>query len=321
MYSSFPPNHTNRSPETSLKMTKKPVQYSVIDAFTDSAFKGNPAAVCLLEEERDEGWMQSVAAEFNISETAFLSRIGTGIAESENSDPSPRFSLRWFTPVDEVELCGHATIASAHFLFSSGLVKTNKIEFITKSGLLTVQKVDGLNHVNTPWPSNNKAGEHFSIELNFPTIPVIDCDPTEHPSIPATLNGASMLNIKKTGNGDLIVELLSGEVVAGLQPQFDELQKCAGVGVIITGTAAPGSGYDFFTRYFCPKLGLNEDPVCGSCHCALVPYWSKKLGKNDLIAYMASPRGGKLDLHLEEDTQRVLIRGEAVTVMTGTLLV
>lgn len=162
----------------------------------------------------------------------------------------------WFC--QQVELCGHATIASAHFLFSSGLVKTNKIEFITKSGLLTVQKVDGLNHVNTPWPSNNKAGEHFSIELNFPSIPVIDCDPTEHPSIPATLNGASMLDIKKTGNGDLIVELLSGEVVAGLQPQFDELQKCAGVGVIITGTAAPGSGYDFFTRYFCPKLGINE---------------------------------------------------------------
>lgn len=302
-------------------MAKRPVQYSVIDAFTDTPFKGNPAAVCLLEEERDESWMQAVAAEFNISETAFLSRIDSPNLDSENGHLSPKFHLRWFTPVAEVKLCGHGTIAAAHFLFTSSLVKTSIIEFLTKSGVLTAKKVGAVQQLDTSTPPNNKADERFSIELNFPTISVVDCDPAEFPSIPGTLNGASMVNIKKATGGDLIVELSSGEVVAGLKPQFDEIHKCPGRGVIITGPAPDGSGYDFFTRFFCPKLGLNEDPVCGSAHCALTPYWSKKLGKCDLVAYMASPRGGRLDLHLEEDTQRVLIRGEAVTVMTGSLLV
>ncbi|XP_077218879.1 uncharacterized protein LOC143853051 isoform X2 [Tasmannia lanceolata] len=268
-------------------MVKKPVQYSVIDAFTESAFKGNPAAVCLLEEERDEEWMQNVAMEFNISETAFLTRS----TDSINHD-SPRFHLRWFTPVAEVNLCGHATLAAAHLVFTSGLVKTNIIEFLTKSGVLTAKRVDGLKKLNPSKSSNDKA-EHFSIELDFPTISVTECESTEIPSIPGTLNGASVINIKKTASSDLIVELSSGKMVADLQPQFEELLKCAGSGVIITGHAPHGSGFDFFTRFFCPKLGLNE----------------------------ASPRSGRLDLHLQEDTQRVLIRGEAITVMMGSLLV
>ncbi|XP_058077774.1 uncharacterized protein LOC131226102 [Magnolia sinica] len=303
-------------------MAKKPVQYSVIDAFTDSPFKGNPAAICLLEEERDEEWMQSVAIEFNISETAFLRRVDPDVDNgSENGHPNSRFHLRWFTPVEEVKLCGHATLAAAHFLFTSGLSATNRIEFFTKSGLLTAEKIDRFKQLDTLRSSNDKQEERFSIELGFPTIPFVDCDSTEIPSIPQTLNGASMLNVKRTTNGDVIVELPSGKAVADLQPQFDELRECAASGVIITGLAPDGSGFDFFTRFFCPKLGVNEDPVCGSAHCALAPYWSKKLGKHDLIAYMASPRGGRLDLHLEEETHRVLIRGEAVIVMTGSLLV
>ncbi|XP_010278352.1 PREDICTED: uncharacterized protein LOC104612583 isoform X2 [Nelumbo nucifera] len=291
-------------------MVKKPV-----DAFTDSAFKGNPAAVCLLEEERDEEWMQAVAREFNISQTCFLTRITD--TRSEGNELNSRFRLRWFTPVAEVNLCGHATLAAAHVIFTSGLVKTNLIEFLTLSGILTAKKVYkvGLEF------SNGEEQEHFSIELDFPAVPIIECDSKEIPSISQTLKGASMINVMKTATtGDLIVELPSGKTVADLQPQFDEIQKCAGRGVIVTGLAPHGSGFDFFTRFFCPKLGVNEDPVCGSAHCALAIYWSQKLGKCDLLAYHASPRGGALDLHLDEQTQRVLIRGKAVTVMEGSLL-
>ncbi|KAF8394458.1 hypothetical protein HHK36_020666 [Tetracentron sinense] len=294
-----------------------------VDAFTDSPFKGNPAAVCLLEEERDEEWLQAVAREFNVSETCYLTRIAATESEDRDSaigDLNPRFRLRWFTPVAEVKLCGHATLAAAHVLFTSGLVKTDIIEFLTLSGVLTAKKIPGVEKLDTLKFQNGEAEGHFYIELDFPTIPLNECDATEIPSIPVTLNGAPVINIKKTASGDFLVELSSGKTVANLQPQFDEIQKCPGSGVIITGVAPEGSGFDFFSRFFCPKLGLNEDPVCGSAHCALAPYWSKKLGKHDLIAYQASPRGGILNLHLDEETQRLLIRGIAVTVMEGSLL-
>lgn len=299
-------------------MAKGSVNYAVIDAFTDTPFKGNPAAICFLEKEdeirADDEWMQSVAKEFNISETAFLTRT-----HSQSQSIHDRFNLRWFTPVAEVKLCGHGTIAATHYLLTSGIAKGDVIEFATKSGILTANKVPhgrGHGHVN------GLKQEAFSIELDFPVIAVGVCDPKEIPSIPSTLGGLSMISVLKTApGGDLIVELSSGEDVASIQPNFAEIEKCAGRGVIITAPAPPGSGYDFFTRFFCPKLGVNEDPVCGSAHCALAPYWSKKLGKRSLVAYMASPRGGRLDLELEEETQRVRIKGEAVTIMVGTLLV
>ncbi|KAL5995882.1 hypothetical protein ACLOJK_025955 [Asimina triloba] len=306
-------------------MAGKPVQYSVsrafifdqIDAFTDLPFKGNPAAICLLEEEKDDVWMQSVAAEFNLSETAFLRLADPAVGNpSENGSPNSRFHLRWFTPVAEVQLCGHATLAAAHFLFTRGLSETSTIEFFTKSGLLTAKKVDCSKQLERA-SSNDDKEECFSVELDFPAIPVTDCNSSEIPSIPRTLNGVSTLNVQKTTSGDLIVELPSGKAVADLQPQIDEIRECPGVGVIITGKAPHGSGFDFFTRFFCPKLGINEDPVCGSAHCALASYWSKKLGKQDLISKQVSTRGGILELHMEELTQRVLIRGRAVTVMTG----
>ncbi|RWW87398.1 hypothetical protein BHE74_00003778 [Ensete ventricosum] len=181
----------------------------------------------------------------------------------------------------DVKLCGHGTLAAAHFLWTSGLVSSTVIEFATKSGILTAKKVIRSNLLGAPNVALNEAGEKFSIELDFPVIPVGGCNAAETPSITETLNGAS------------IVELSSGKEVVDLHPNFDEIQKCAGNGLIVTAPAPPGSEYDIFTRFFCPKFGINE----------------------------ASPRGGRLDLQLVEETQRVYIRGEAVTVMVGSLLV
>ncbi|CAD6232052.1 unnamed protein product [Miscanthus lutarioriparius] len=286
---------------------------SQVDAFTAEPFKGNPAAVCLLEDAAkaaDEQWMQSVAAEFNLSETAFLLR------DSSASGAAPRFQLRWFTPAAEVKLCGHATLASAHFLFTSVLAEHEAlIEFSTKSGILTAKKV--------PAPeSTGVSGEgKLFIELDFPMIDLVDCHPSELPSIPETLNGASIVSVhKSTTAGDLIVELSSGKEVADIIPNFHEIKICSGRGIIVTGPAPAGSGYDFFTRFFCPKFGVPEDPVCGSAHCVLAPYWGGKLGKHKLTAFQASPRSGILYLELEAAGRRVRIQGEAVTVMTGTLL-
>ncbi|XP_043724417.1 uncharacterized isomerase BH0283-like [Telopea speciosissima] len=307
-------------------MVKRPVKYCVVDAFTDAAFKGNPAAVCLLEkkEDQDEKWMQAVAAEFNMSETCYLTPISS--TQSDANDHSvTRFHLRWFTPLVEVKLCGHGTLASAHFLFASSLARTDVIEFVTLSGVLIAKRVPTGSNVDTSKFSDGDPEEHFSIELDFPTIPVLECESADIPSLHETLNGAPVVNISKTaeaggGEFDLYVELSSGKTVAYLQPQWEEIRKCPGRGVIVTGPAPDGSGFDFFSRFFCPKLGINEDPITGSIHCALVPYWSKKLGKCDLVAYQASPRGGVLELHLDETNQRVLIRGKAVTVMEGSLL-
>ncbi|CAA7405949.1 unnamed protein product [Spirodela intermedia] len=268
--------------------------------------------------------MKSVAAEFNISVTCFLVPVTLPSEQSEGSPMAaaavPRFHLRWFTTVDEVNLCGHATLASAHFLFTSSFKKYNEVEFITKSGILSAKKVYGLEHMNSSKTTATVNGEQFSIELNFPLISVVECDDTDIPLISGTLNGALVVDVKKTAGDDLIVVLASGKDVADIKPQFEELKRCPRRGVIITGPAPEGSGFDFFTRFFCPKLGVNEDPVCGSAHCSLAPYWARKLGKNNLVAYMASPRGGVLDLVLEEEKQRLRIRGQAVTVMTGTLL-
>ncbi|KNA25194.1 hypothetical protein SOVF_008630 isoform A [Spinacia oleracea] len=195
-----------------MGITKKPVKYAVIDAFTDSEFKGNPAAVCLLEEERENEWLQSVAAEFNISETSYL--IPFPVSDS----PHPRFHLRWFTPVTEVVLP-------------------------------------------------------------------------------------------------------SAKAVTDMRVDLEEVKKCPGRGLIISAAAPSGSEFDFFSRFFCPKYGIDEDPVCGSAHCALAWYWSKKMGKSDFTAFAASPRSGILKLQLDEQKNRVKLRGKAVTVMEGSVIV
>ncbi|XVF32612.1 hypothetical protein REPUB_Repub17cG0097300 [Reevesia pubescens] len=282
-------------------MAKAPVKYYVVDAFTDSAFKGNPAAVCLLEEERDEKWLQAVAAEFNISETCYLTRI------TDSVSPNPRFRLRWFTPVAEVKLCGHATLASAHTLFCTGLVNSNIIEFDTLSGILTAKKFPDDNPTAVSKIQNGGVHECFLIELNFPVVPLTEFNSAEVSAISKALNGAPMIDIKRTTTADDIF--------------VDDILKCPGRGLIVSGVAPPDSKFDFISRFFCPKYGINEDPVCGSAHCALAPYWSQQLGKCDLVAHAASPRGGILKIHLDEQSQRLLLRGKAVTVMEGSLLV
>ncbi|KAB1204384.1 hypothetical protein CJ030_MR8G027177 [Morella rubra] len=289
-----------------------------VDAFTESAFKGNPAAVCLLEEERDDNWLQAVATEFNISATCYLTRP----AGSEHLDSSiPRFRLRWFTPVAELKLCGHATLAASHALFRSGLVNSNIIEFVTLSGILTARKVADIKS-GVPDIQDGEAQECFFIELDFPAVPVTDFNSAEELSISNALNGASVIDIKRTTTeDDLFVVLPSAKSVVEVQPDFDAIRKCPGRGIIVSGAASPGSGFDFYSRFFCPKLGINEDPVCGSAHCAMAPYWSKKLGKCDFVAYAASPRGGVVNIHLDEQKKRVLLRGKAVTVMEGSVLV
>ncbi|XP_048317763.1 uncharacterized protein LOC107426006 [Ziziphus jujuba] len=296
-------------------MGKKPVKYTVVDAFTDSAFKGNPAAVCLLEEERDDGWLQSVATEFNISVTSYLT--------PDNSDQTPnhpRFRLRWFTPVAEVKLCGHGTLAASHTLFTSGFIDSNIIEYVTGSGVLTAKRLSS--STNSTIRNDKDAKESFLIELNFPTAPITESDTTDVSLVSKALGGATVIDIRRTiAKDDLFVVLASAKCVADVQPELDAIRRCPGRGIIITGVAPPESGFDFYSRFFCPKLGIDEDPVCGSAHCSLALYWCKLLGKSDFVAYAASPRGGVVDVHLDEQNQRVLLRGKASTVMTGTLLV
>ncbi|KAJ1405139.1 Phenazine biosynthesis PhzF protein [Sesbania bispinosa] len=291
-------------------MAKKPMKYFVVDAFTESAFKGNPAAVCFLEDERDDDWLQAVAAEFKISQTCYLTRLrGTS---------NPRFHLRWFSPLVEVKLCGHATLAASHILFSSGLVDTNIVEFVTLSGLLTAKKIPPINVTSPSNLQNSEAQDGFYIELDFPADPITEFNLDVTSQISESLNGASIIDIKRTQYGDdLLVELSSGESVIEVQPQIDAIIKCPGRGIIVSGSAPSGSGFDFYSRFFCPKFGVNEDPVCGSAHCALASYWSKKLGKCDFNAYQASARGGVLNIHLDDQKQRVFLRGKAVTVMEG----
>ncbi|KAI4349535.1 hypothetical protein L6164_010115 [Bauhinia variegata] len=294
-------------------MAKKLVKYSVVDAFTESAFKGNPAAVCLLDEEKEELWLQAVATEFNLSETCYLTRI----VQSTDENSNPRFRLRWFTPVAEVKLCGHATLAAAHTLFSSNLVDSSIIEFETLSGILTAKKI--------PEKSITSASEFrngFFLELDFPADPVTEFNSAENSEIYGALEGASIIDLQRTTIGDDIIAVVpSAKSVTQLEPQFDAIRKCPGDGIIVTGVAPSESGFDFYSRLFYPKFGINEDPVTGSAHCALATYWSKKLGKCDFNAYQASPRGGVINIHLDEQKQRVLLRGKAVTVMEGTILV
>jgi PhzF family phenazine biosynthesis protein len=255
-----------------------------VDAFTDTPFAGNPAAVCLLPAPRDEGWMQSVAREMNLSETAFLVRAADG------------YDLRWFTPSVEVALCGHATLASAHVLWEDGhLPPAQQARFHTKSGLLT----------------GDRAGEW--IELDFPA------KREEPASAPAGLAEALGVTPKYVGKNqfDYLVEIDGEVAVRRLTPNHAALAALPVRGVIVT-SRADSPGYDFVSRFFAPGSGVPEDPVTGSAHCALGPYWQSRLGKSDLVAYQASPRGGVVRVRVARD--RVKLGGKAVTVLKGELL-
>ncbi|KAL8530667.1 hypothetical protein ACS0TY_007634 [Phlomoides rotata] len=298
-------------------MANKPIRYCIVDAFTESAFKGNPAAVCLLEEERDEEWLQMVAREFNMPITCYLTPF------SDTADGFlPKFRIRWFTSVAEVPICGHATLAASHFLFKYELVKSSRIEFVSLSGTLMAKKVST--------KSNKNGGiAHFLIELDFPVIPIMKYD--EATSTTPTLStickslnvsAAAVIEIHQTmTENDILVVLESAEAVIQVEPDLDEIRKFPGKGILITGLAPIASKFDFASRFFTPKMGVDEDYVCGSAHCALAPYWSRSLGKNNFIAYQASSRSGVLIVDFDEKNQRVLLRGRAVVVMEGTLLV
>jgi PhzF family phenazine biosynthesis protein len=254
-----------------------------IDAFTSDAFKGNPAAVCFMDGARDDHWMANVAAEMNLAETAFLTPGDDG------------WGLRWFTPAVEVDLCGHATLASAHAIWSEGISSDDVVRFHTRSGVLTA-KHDG-----------------DMIELDFPA------KREESIAAPAGLLdalGVSAATYVGRNQFDYIVELPSESEVRALKPDHGVLRQLPVRGVIVT---ARGTGdYDFISRFFAPGSGIDEDPVTGSSHCCLTPYWSERLGKTEMNAYQASPRGGAIRVRLDDD--RVKLAGHAVTVLRGELL-
>jgi len=255
-----------------------------VDSFTDRPFAGNPASVCLLDGPRDERWMQSVANEMNLSETAFLIKRDDG------------FDLRWFTPEAEVDLCGHATLASAHVLWEEDILgKQETARFHTRSGLLSATRKEG-------W-----------IEMDFPAE-------LHKPAIaPPALTRALGATPVYTGKNrfDYLVELESEEVLRNLHPDFSLLKTIPARGVIVTAPS-DSKDYDFVSRFFAPAVGINEDPVTGSAHCCLGPYWQKRLKKDFFTAYQASRRGGIVRVNVKG--ARVMLSGQAVTILRGELL-
>ena len=256
-----------------------------VDAFTDKPFAGNPAAVCVSQTSLDDALMQQIAAEMNLSETAFLYPL-----EGEGN-----YSLRWFTPTAEIDLCGHATLASAHVLWSEGHLTAGTARFQTKSGELSVEQQDG------------------RLRMNFPVQPV-ESAPVS-PAVVGAMNHADIVHCARN-KVNVLVELRSHKAVTSITPDFAKLKKLSCRGLIVTSTGP--DPYDFVSRYFVPSMGIPEDPVTGSSHCSLGPYWRTKLGKDKMVAYQASARGG--ELHIECTPESVFISGQAVTVMRGELL-
>ncbi len=254
-----------------------------VDTFTEKIFSGNPAGVCILTSPGDDIWMQNLAMEMNLSETAFLEKKGDG------------YNLRWFTPRCEVDLCGHATLASAHCLWEEGYIdEKSEARFHTRSGLLTARKADG------------------RIELNFPREEEMASTP------PLDLINGIGVKILYTGKNrmDYIIEVESENSVREMVPDFDILKKVDTRGIIVTASSKSRE-YDFVSRFFCPKLGINEDPVTGSAHCCLGPYWQKKLNKDSFTALQVSARGGVVRVRVAGE--RVYLGGSAVTLFAADL--
>jgi len=255
-----------------------------VDAFTDKAFSGNPAAVCLLSENIYDSVMQNIAFEMNLSETAFV------LKEEEG------YNLRWFTPAAEVDLCGHATLSSAHILWQEGLSKHNEaIHFKTKSGLLITRMIGD------------------EIEMDFPAI-----SEKEVPYPKDLIQALGGVHPKYVGmtKWNYLVEVDSEDAVKTLKPDYATMLELPGWGTMVTAKSDSGE-FDFISRFFAPEKGVPEDPVTGSAHCALGPYWQKRLGKKDFSAYQASPRGGRVGVRVEGD--RVFLTGKAVTVIKGEI--
>ncbi|MFG3517252.1 MULTISPECIES: PhzF family phenazine biosynthesis protein [Streptomyces] len=264
----------------------------IVDAFTDRPFAGNPAGVLLLDAFPGDDRLQNVALEVNHAETAFAHPLPPG-GEAD-------WALRWFTPVTEVAMCGHATLATAHVLHSTG-AHAGPVRFATLSGVL----------VATP-------AEDGSITLDFPTAPLTRVDV---PAGVAEALGAEPLTAFDTGPnvGDLLVELADEKTVRGLRPDHRALCAHSARGIIATARAEqPGLGHDFVSRCFFPNVGIDEDPVTGSAHTALAPFWSERLGRTELTGLQASPRSGHVGTELRGG--RTLLKGRAVTVIEGDLL-
>jgi PhzF family phenazine biosynthesis protein len=260
-----------------------PVPICQVDAFTDQPFRGNPAAVCVLDGPAGPAWMQAVAAEMNLSETAFLWPEEDG------------YRLRWFTPAVEVDLCGHATLASAHTLWAAGYLQAGEVaRFVTRSGLLTATQVGD-------W-----------IELDFPATP---STPADAPPALIDALGLEPIYVGKS-RFDYLVEVATPAEVRELAPDFAALRSLDVRGIMVT-SRSDGDGVDFVSRFFAPGSGIDEDPVTGSAHCCLAPYWASKLGQEQFVAYQASARGGTLRIQLAGD--RVRLAGQAVTVLSGSL--
>jgi len=256
-----------------------------VDAFSAKPFAGNPAAVCVLAHAADRKWMQHVAREMNLSETAFLFRAGDA------------WNLRWFTPTVEIDLCGHATLASAHVLWEDGhLQPGTRARFDTRSGRLTADQ-------SGAW-----------IEMDFPAQAAT---PAPVPDGLFTALGVAGSYVAKNAT-DYLVEVDTEAAVRGLTPDFTALRGLPIVrGVIVTARAS-SAGFDFISRFFAPAAGVDEDPVTGSAHCALAPFWSERLGKPALVGYQASARGGVVAVRMNGD--RVILGGQAVTVLRGELV-
>jgi PhzF family phenazine biosynthesis protein len=267
-----------------------------IDAFTAEPFRGNPAAVCLLDRSHPAEWMQRVAAEMNLSETAFV--LPRPIGEAKENG----FDLRWFTPAVEVPLCGHATLASAHALWETGkLALGEEARFHTHSGLLIARR----------------AGAR--IEMDFPSLPV------QYATLPKKLQEALGVEPRYVGRvrdqsgneRNFLLELQTEEAVRSLRPNYTLLGQAADTGIIVTARASSGQ-YDFVSRFFASYAGIDEDPVTGSAHCSLAPYWADRLNKSEMVGYQASARGGVV--HVRMGQARVFIGGDAVTILRGSLL-
>jgi PhzF family phenazine biosynthesis protein len=259
-------------------------RYYIVDAFTDQPFAGNPAAVVPLASWPSNQWMQRVAMELNLSETAYIVG-GDG-----------NYELRWFTPTTEVELCGHATLASAHTLWQHGYANNSSpITFHTHSGPLVCTRRDD------------------SIELDFPLTAAAETAP------PDLLQQALRVSPIFVGKSpfDYLVVVDNADIVREIAPDFPLLKQIAARGFIVTA-ASDQDGLDFISRFFAPAAGVEEDPVTGSAHCCLAPYWATQLGKNNLVAYQASRRGGTVSMQILND--RVVLGGKAITVMQGELL-
>ena len=255
----------------------------IVDAFSNGPFTGNQAAVCILQQTMSDRWLQSVASEMNLAETAYLIKKDTG------------WSLRWFTPTVEVELCGHATIAAAHILWETGIEPAgSELAFLTLSGIMTAKT------------------EGDYIILNFPCYAVIEC---EEPRGLSTALGVELTFVGHNGLGS-VVEVRTEDELRALSPNIGLLEQVDTRGVVVTAKAST-PGYDFVSRFFAPRLGVPEDPATGSAHCSLAPFWAERLGKTVMTGYQASKRGGVVGVQLLGD--RVLLKGKACTMLTAVL--